>query len=342
MIALLTILFILLSCLSLSKYFEDKESEASKLFIFLTSLTLILVSGLRAPGVDRDYLGYVDMINNSSRVFMEPTFELFSYISGSQFMNSTLLFFIIYAVLGVTLKMLAIKKLSSFWMSSVLIYFSYSFILQDMTQIRTGVAVGFVLLALSSMYDRKLIPFLFFITLATLFHYSAILMLLLWFFKPGKINKFFYFLLLILSYLLVVYVEDAIIFLFSYFPEAIQFRVLAYDNAFGGALNIFNTWQLIRCGLSMVFLIFADKLFACNKYSYLLIKFYIFGTSLYVLLSSNPAFAARFSDLLFVFDILSLPLLVYLFRYRFIGKIVVILIAASYLFMNLYYNKIIN
>lgn len=343
MVAILTILFFILSLFALSGYFDNKGGEVSRLAYFLIGLILILICGLKTPGIDRDSLGYLAMIEYGTRSFMEPSFTIISFISKNIFTNPTVPFFLFYAILGVTLKMIAINKVSSFWMLSIVIYFSYSFILHDMTQIRVGVAAGFILLSLPPLYDRNFKKFFLFVALATFFHYSAVVVLILWVFKPNKINKLAYFLLPILGYIFVRYIGvGLVVSMVSYFPKAFRLRSFAYWNDFGTTLNIFNTWQLMRCGISIVFLLFANKLSAHNKYALLLIKFYILGTAIYVLLSVNPAFSGRFSDLLFVFDIISLPLLVYLFRYKIIGKIVVILIASSYLFMNLYYNKIIS
>ncbi|WP_414617742.1 EpsG family protein [Dyadobacter sp. 32] len=326
----------------MSSYFDYSADQLNKIVILLTTVVLVSLAGFRQPGVDRDSLQYVHLILNEQRPLMEPTFKFLSQILKSTFSNPILPFFLIYAVLGITLKMYAIQKLSDFWMLSVVIYISYSFTLHDLTQIRTGVAVGFVLLSLPSIYERNFIIFLAFIALASLFHYSAVIMLILWLFKPLTINRWIYFALLVASYVLIRYFETAMIYVFSFLPEVFQARALNYDGDFDGELNIFNTWQLMRCVISIVFLIYANKLLVYNKYALLLIKFYIVGTASYVLLASNPTFSGRFSDIFFVFDILSLPLIVYIFRYQPIGKLVVIIIGCTYVFMNLYYNKIIN
>ncbi len=341
MVITLTSIFSLFAVISMSSYFDTSNDRLNKIAIFLTLILLISLAAFRPPGVDRDYLQYVFLLHEE-RPFMEPTFNLISFTVNSLFSDTALPLFLTYAIIGVTFKIVAIKKISDYWLLSVVIYISYCFTLQELTQIRVGAAIGFILLAVPSLYERNLVKFLSLITIATLFHYSAVIMSILWFIKPEKINKWFYLILLVGSYMTVKYIEVGIVYIFSFFPEVFQARALNYDNDFGGELNIFNTWQLMRCGISIVFLIYANKLFSYNKYAILLVKFYVTGTAMYVLLSSNAAFSTRFSDIFFAFDILALPLLVHLFRYAPIGKFLVIVISSTYVFMNLYYNQIFS
>lgn len=341
MVITLTAVFCIFALISMSSYFDRSDDQLNKIAIFITLVLLTSLAAFRPAGVDRDYLQYVFLLYEE-RPFMEPTFYYLSFVLKALFTNPVLPLFLLYAMVGVIFKIFAIKKISDYWLLSTVIYVSYSFTLHDMTQIRVGAAIGFLLLAIPSLYERNFLQFVALITLATLFHYSAAIMVILWFIKPLKINRWFYFFLLTGSYVMVRYIEAAIFNIFAFFPEAFQARALNYDNDFGGELNIFNTWQLMRCAISFVFLIYCDKLSSNNKYALLLIKYYIVGTAMYVLLSSNAAFSTRFSDIFFAFDILSLPLLVHLFRYAPIGKFIVIVISSTYVFMNLYYNQIFS
>ncbi|WP_159474330.1 EpsG family protein [Dyadobacter sp. 3J3] len=328
--------------MSTSSYFDTRGDQLSKITFLLTTVFLISLAGFRPAGVDRDYLQYVNLMLNEDRPQMEPTFKFISYWLKSIFSDPVLPFFLIYAIIGVTLKVIAIRKISNFFLLSIVVYFSYSFILHDTTQIRAGAAIGFALLSITPLYERKFLQFLSLIIIATLFHYSSFVILVLWFLNPKKFNQLSYLLLLIISYFAVSYAKFFVIFMFTYFPEDFQSRAASYDGDFDSTLNIFNTWQLIRCVLCVVFITYANKLLLYNNYAFLLIKIYVVGTAIYVLLSSNPAFAGRISDLFFAFDILTLPMLVNLFQYKPAGKIVIIGIASTYLFLNLYYLKIIS
>jgi hypothetical protein len=58
-------------------------------------------------------------------------------------------------------------------------------------------------------------------------------------------------------------------------------------------------------------------------------------------LASNPTLAGRIGDLFAIVDIITIPLLIYTFKQKILGKIIIIFIGSTYLFLNLFYNKII-
>jgi hypothetical protein len=119
--------------------------------VFLWAFFLFLIAALRNENVDRDYLTYILNYEQTAKrlaLTIEPTFYLFSIIARSIFDNVIFLF-IIYAFLGVFIKIYAISKLSKeLYLFSFLVYFSNFFLLHEMTQIRAGVAAAFILISL--------------------------------------------------------------------------------------------------------------------------------------------------------------------------------------------------
>lgn len=67
----------------------------------------------------------------------------------------------IYAILGVTLKLIAIRRYSLLPIFSIFTYISMYFILHEMTQIRAGVATAIFLFALEDIKDRNLKGYVF-------------------------------------------------------------------------------------------------------------------------------------------------------------------------------------
>lgn len=161
--------------------------------ILLIGLFLVLVASIRPIGLDNDSYGYIELIqkvkNNDISISIEPTFEIISYLTN---FNERIVFFI-YASLAVSIKFLAIRQISKFPFLSIFTYISLYFVLLEMTQIRAGVAIGIFLLSIKDIYNRNLINFSLKIIAATLFHYSAIILILLYFLNPYKINKIVYF-----------------------------------------------------------------------------------------------------------------------------------------------------
>lgn len=306
---------------------------------------LILLAGLRPAEIDRDYISYVRMFKNDlfvDNILIEPSFKLIAYTLKMFSINAPVFLFLVYAILGVITKFVAIRQLSAYWFLSVLVFYCYIFILQDMTQIRAAVSVGFLLLSIKPLYDRRALPFFLFSLMAFLFHYSAVVAFFLWFLKPNKINVWVYAALLPIAYIIYFFTGFLATNWLNLIPAgAVASKAARYELATGLGLNVINSWQLIRVALCLFFLFNIDKLVAANKYAILFVKIYFLATVSFVALSSNPAVATRISDLFAVIDIVLLPCIAAVIRPRFAAIIIVVLIAFSYLALNLYFNKII-
>ena len=270
MITIVCVLFVLSFCIGII-HIPNRFYKIC-IFVFL-GLILVFIAGLRKEGVDRDYSNYKDVFDgNTLDVFAEPTFLFISWFVKSYFYNNVIYLFLIYAFLGVFTKFLAIKQLTEFWFFSILLYISYSYSLHELTQIRVGVAVGMLLLAIKPLYDRNLIKFIVLGFLAVLFHYSIFFIFFLWFMSATKINVKYYFCLVIGSCLVGLLFKNyfsSIYEIFAFGP--VEKKVLSYQFENNTVLNVFNFWQLLRCGLSFLFLYKIDLLQKNNCYSILLV-----------------------------------------------------------------------
>lgn len=342
MIILLSFLFFVISFFAIVL---QSEKKYSKVLFCLLGLFLICIAGFRGEGIDRDFKGYIGFFNNIDNVkgplLIEPSFIIIAWVIKNFFCANILILFLVYAALGVGIKLYGIKDLSSFWLLSLLIYFSYSFTLHEMTQIRAGVASGFLLLSIRPLYERNFHHFFFFALLAFFFHYSAILIFPLWFLKSNKIQKYLYLAVIPCAYFVHFFLSMDVFSLVDIIPfDPIHKKLLAYRFDNMGYLNVFNSWQLIRVAISFFFIWKADTIFLENKYGYLLIKIYVISTCSYVLLAFNPSFAGRIGDLFAIVDIIALPFIIYTIRQKMLAKGIVAFISFSYLYLNLFYNKI--
>ena len=340
MITIVCVLFVLSFCIGII-HIPNRFYKIC-IFVFL-GLILVFIAGLRKEGVDRDYSNYKDVFDgNTLDVFAEPTFLFISWFVKSYFYNNVIYLFLIYAFLGVFTKFLAIKQLTEFWFFSILLYISYSYSLHELTQIRVGVAVGMLLLAIKPLYDRNLIKFIVLGFLAVLFHYSIFFIFFLWFMSATKINVKYYFCLVIGSCLVGLLFKNYFSSIFEIFAFGpLESKVLSYQFENNTVLNVFNVWQLLRFGLILLFLYKIDLLQKNNCYSVLLVKIYILSSCTFFLFSFNPTFAGRISDMLGIVDIILIPFLIYIFNPSAFGKISLLLIGFSYLFLNLFFNKIL-
>ena len=342
---MLTLLIALYCLLAIFLIVFSKESS-HKYIYFAFCLLLIFLAGLRPQGFDPDYEQYLKVFyNGSKKSRIEPTFFLITNLVKSLF-NHPIFLFLIYSIIGVSLKFIGFKQLTKYYLFSAFLYLCNYFLLHEMTQIRVGVASGLLLLCIKPLYNRDLKKFLLFIILAISFHYSALILVPLWFMNVKKINKKIYISIIPVMYLLVLS-GVTITFLIEQIPiDQVQFLFKMYQfqmkSGKGGALNIFNVLQLIRCCMA-IFMIFNISLIAKNnKYSFLLIKIYVISLLSLPLFSDVPVIGFRISELMGVVEVILIPLLISVFVQKRIAKVYIVIVGALMLFMNLFYTQLFS
>ncbi len=204
------IYFIFLTVLSIE--YELKPFNSKALLVFL-GLSLALLAGFRGEEVSRDYLSYqygfdniLDFIPDESGKYFsvyEPGFIgiviLFKAFFIQNYGVAIMLFF---ACASVALKIFAFDKFSINPYLILLLYFSQYFLIHEMTQIRIGFASAIFLVSLIFYFKNNYKAYVVMILFATLFHYSALLYLILLLFKKKDFNRLFYTGLLAMSIVL--------------------------------------------------------------------------------------------------------------------------------------------
>lgn len=333
-----TIVLIFIVLYSFSIYYKNENIQKAIFVVF--SIFLIIFAGFRSPESVNDYENYVRMYDFGFD-YVEPTFKLISNIVRSHFDNYIYLF-LIYAIFGVLTKVFSIKYLTEFYLLSLAIYVSNFYILQELTQIRVGVASGILLMMIKPIYDRdwKLFSLLCFV--AALFHYTAIILIPIYFLNPHKISKLFWILIIPISYI-VHLIGINLSNLVSYIPfENVQRLWDAYtsDPDFEN-INVFNSVQLLRCLISFYLILFAEKIIANNIYFLILIKIYVIGIISFVLFIDLPVLSFRISELLYIVEILIIPFIIYTTENKFKGYFIVFFIGIFFLYYNLIFAKLI-
>lgn len=340
MVLILFVLFVIVSIC-----FGTDTKRYMKVFYCLVSCFLILVAGFRPEGIDRDYLSYLEhFYNYQDYLLLEPSFKLISYCIYNIMGDSPILLFLIYAILGVSLKMIAIKQLSTLVWGGVLVYLSYYFLLHEMTQIRAGVASGFLLLSIKPLYDKRLKLFLLYAGCATIFHYSGIIIFLLWFFKNG-INKNF--LAGMIPLAIMVYIIGGTGFVYNLPIPILGNKLMIYQNlkdtdSFHNEINVFNAVYIVKLILFYLFWWKYKLLKAHSQYFPLLFTIYGFSLCLIPLLSDIPVLAYRLSELLGIVEIVLFPLICYLFKPDVISRFILFVYCFSMFSISIFYNRLIS
>lgn len=348
MIFTLIILFILVCFLSLHTFHQRRNQIIAWCGL---GLAMALIAGLRSYDgvvVDHDYLTYQIAFINWKAYSIEPTFKWLAaiahFVGGDS--GAELLFFMLYAVIGVTLKFTAIPKLTELWFLSALVYVGNFFMLHEMTQIRVGIASGLFLLALVPLHKRMFWTYFVLCVIATLFHFSSIILFFLWALHTKAIRqKWLYIALVPIAYALYLIGLDATRLIAMLPIPFIEQKIMLYNKVMSSGemteINIFNAFQLTRVVVVLFLVYKSDVIARYNKYAPLLIKIYVWGVISFVVFAKIPAFGFRISELLCIVEIATVPMIAYAFVQKRLAMTFAIGVASVFLFINLFYSKLI-
>ncbi|MDC0280904.1 EpsG family protein [Akkermansiaceae bacterium] len=309
-------------------------------------LLLICVCGFRIGDEMPDFATYeahyygIDSVSNA--FLLEPSFVFIVKIANLIQEDDPRILFVIYAILGVSLKFFAIKKLSKYIFFSVAIYISNYFILHEMIQIRTGVASGIILLSLVHVYKREKGKFILCILGASLFHYSAVIFLFQWFLKPNRFNAYYNVALIPFAYVIHFINFDLLKFAAQYLPLNGTKLVAYFDRFDLFSIDVFGIFILTRIILYLYFVIYAKRIKGYNKYFYLLIKSYGVGLFAYIALSVYPEVAVRLAQTLFAAEIIIIPTLILTFKDRRLSRLAVLSYGLLAFSFNVYFTTYFN
>lgn len=332
---------ILLFLLGVFKYLNQKsdlkERDAKhKIYLFFLSILLIIIATFRDSEM-RDYLNYYEFFLKGSADWKEPSFTLFTSFTSSYNINPIWGFFI-FALLSISIKMYDIVKLSpSFW-GSFIVWLGSTFILHDMIQIRAAVASGILIWSIKYIYYRRFYHFIICILLASAFHYSSLVFCLFYFLKPYKIQKKLYLIIIPIAYICASWGITFGGLVSSINLPSIQtlYKFYCLEN---DSLNIFNPFQILRIITAVILVYRNNIIMKFYPYSTIVIKIYVIGIISLLLLSDISTLAIRVSELILCVEILTVPLIVYIFpKFQLIfGKLYVILYSAFFLLMEIFY-----
>jgi len=339
---MIVILFLIFFGLCFLSLFKIKDKSLEVYLLILISLVLIVIAGFRGSGFDRDYGNYSEiflMWNKDTTYLVEPGFIAIAAVS--RFFSSTpVLLFLIFAILGVSIKTYSITKLSDYIFVSVLIYFCSIYILHDLTQIRAGVASGLMLLSLIPLEARKKYQFFGVVFLAVMFHFTALVLLPFWFLKSDRINKKVWYLVIPLSYLL-LYLSMSPLDFYKVIPIAgieakVRTYILLQEANEDDKVNVISTLVIFRIMYIIYILRNINVIQAANKYAILLVKIYIMSISILIIMSKTTAIALRFNEFFLTVEVVALPLILYTVgpKHRIYPRVLLIAFSAVLLFFH--------
>lgn len=315
---------------------------------FVIGVALILIAGLRPIGIDPDSRMYADFakyfVGWSSIDFMdkEPGFWSIIYLNHIFFDNEPVSFFIIYAALSISFKLILFYRLSSHPIITLVLYISTYYFLHDMTQIRIGLACVFILWSLEDVIQRNKSGFILKVGLATTFHYSAIVSLFFYFFSGNKINRYFYAVLPIIGFVFYALSNTSlgnIQSILAYLPSFLESKGATYVDLQSQGVYRENNLIIMNVGggISYAFLLLLLwKIKIGDEFNIVLLKILSFQLFIGLMLAFNSEISNRFYTLIgFVTVPLLFPAIVDCFKPRWFGYIFVLAYAARQFYSSI-------
>lgn len=324
--------------------FESKKPTGifrrlSKVGLPVVWLLLVLIATFR-PEEMADYDNYEHLYN----LGYSPTdrIELGYYWINRLFRHiddGLLWLFCFMALLSIGLKLYSIRRMSPLIWVSVAVYISHFFILHDMIQIRAAVASGLALFAIYYKVKGKLLPFIITLGISILFHYSTMLLVVIWFLNPTKYQRNVYIWLIPAAYAMAISGLFLSKFLMFVPIERVQILLESYSQGFNFEeyVNIFNLRQMLQCVICIFLWLNCKRIASQSPYFLLSLKLYTIGLSI-IPLFADLSGAFRMSELYSIVEVLLFPCIVLAMPRKFaiVGKLAVIAIATAFLLVNIY------
>jgi hypothetical protein len=317
---------------------------------FLLAILLVLFTGFRASGVDRDYstyaLGYFGAAQPLSAYFTgharfinEPFITAIASILKFGLGLGPVSLFVTFAFMAILLKFYVIWRESAQPLLSLLIYVSIYFMLQDFTQIRAGLAAGVLMLATTRLAKHKKVEFVVLVLAAATIHYSALIYLPLVFLNGKPIGKSYVVLLAAFIVLALLNAGNGIIN---------KILSLAVDPRLGMYLglaarpNLWNPFVWLRVLFALWLYYKERRSEQSSEKLVILSKIYFISLFVFFFLSGNAAFSLRLREMLGVVEILLIPQLFTEAKTNKYQLEVLILVLLVYFASNIYYVGLVD
>ncbi|WP_299285191.1 EpsG family protein [uncultured Mucilaginibacter sp.] len=338
-----SIVFLVLAIFNAYTYFR----KFPKIGYVISIVVLIIIAAFRPSSCCADYGTYIEYYNDISNIpftFLEPTFFAIVWLSNIIF-KSPIGIFIIYSMLGVSIKGFALTRLTKYYQVSLILYFGSFFLLEEMTQIRVGVAAAILLLSIPYIQEKKPLKFFPLVFVGFLFHYSLIIFAFFYFLNPAKINKYIYITAIFAVFVATIFGLNFISILqllkLGFLTQKIEtYQMLLEQGMFGG-ITLLNPLLFLRIAILIFFIINYEALLLRNKYSLTVTKIYAFSIFSFILLSPLPVLAGRVSQLLGVVEILIVPYSIYILKPKYASILLVVFFAIMIMYKQLYYSDLL-
>lgn len=285
----------------------QKSSGGSKL-IFLFLAVLLVAACILKPENIADYAEYQRLYNYNSLGLnynerLEPTFLWIADIS-----PTFLILIFIYALISIYLNLRVIQRYSCNVPVSLLLYLSPYFVLHDMIQIRAAVACALMLWAITYIPSRDWKRYFALITVAVLFHKSALIFAPIYFLSGTKLNKSFYS-IVIIALLAAAAIHISVGLLIKYIPiPAVQVYYATYAFSYWKAAPSVGMVIFGKCVMALWMIRKIENIQSVFPYAIISLKIFIASIACFILFTDIPVMAGRLYEATGVIDIYAMAM----------------------------------
>lgn len=289
----------------ISKYSLRQTYLLCGLFIIAFSL----IAGIRY-GIGKDYYSYQAIFhfvrNFSDYNYLEPGFRFIISFVKLMGISEKFLFFI-FAFISLFFLFIGIRKNSHSPVLSAFIFLLVFYIGYTFNAMRQGVVMSIFIFILDDIEKRKLKKVTFFTILGMTMHYSAVFILVGYFFNKIKITRKKYILMTILLFGIILTSNLWADIITGLAPGVVKAKLNLYSENFELGVDFISIMQ--RLLLLTPFLIYYPKLSENNEKFQGIFKLYFLGFVLYSIFSFQDTFATRVNMLFRILEIILLPYL---------------------------------
>ena len=340
--------FLLLFIIIISLIFlEEYLGDYNKYVYWGLCIILILFCAFRTIGVDPDSESYEEIFKsheNNPKLLVEPSFLFFSEIVKGV-TDDVHYLFLIYAILGITIKFYALRQLSPWYFLPLVIYFSNYFILHDFIQIRAGIASAMLLLAIKPLSEGNKKRAVVYFLIANVFHYSSLVFYPFLFFSNNLSKIWKYALIMIMpigAILFLLRLDFISVLPIPYIQDKIDMYKSLTERGFFQEFNLKNVTLWIQYAIILYSLYFYDTILEKCPALPLLLKITAYSMFFYFAFSSISVVAGRFQELIGIVELALFPYVCYTFRPQYYGKIAVCFIAIVKIYFILFVWELLD
>lgn len=300
---------------------ELKPNKIKKaVYLLVVGVCFTLIAGFRY-GIGYDFFSYQRMFERVIatswgeviKIGYEPGFVVILKLISQFTTDGQMMYVIMSGIISFAFCLFVFFYIKDrdVWIST-LAYITLGFFYGTMNLVRQYFAATLCLYAIHYMKKRKIIPFIIFVILAAAIHKTALILLPIYFIANIKPNwKLYagYGVVSILGYVFSVPILKIIIKILgvygNYNPEESHYMT--------NGLSV--THLIVPVIVFAVFLIFSKKLLECDRGNAVFINLALFNVIIYFF-STKHFILQRFSEVIYISAVISIPLVVDIFRIK--------------------------